>query len=50
MGGVRNYVMVKRRDLNREKNVERAFTGVALPRSATPAKGEGKGAGKDAKQ
>ena len=51
MGAVRKYVMVKRRDLNREKNVERSFTGVALPGSAAPAKAEskapGKGAGKD---
>ena len=50
MGAVRKYVMVRRRDHNREKNVERAFTGAAPPRPATPAKSEGKGPDKDVKQ
>ena len=45
MGVVRKYVMVKRRDFNREKNVVGAFTGAATPGPATPAKAEGKGHG-----
>jgi hypothetical protein len=46
MGVVRKYVMVKRRDLNREKNVAGAFTGAIQPtKPATPAKAEGKGSG-----
>jgi hypothetical protein len=50
MGAVRKHVMVKRRDLNREKNVARAFTGVALPGSTTPAKPQGKGPPTEGKQ
>ena len=50
MGAVRKYVMVRRRDHNREKNVERAFTGAAPGGPAAPAKSEGKGHDKDVKQ
>jgi hypothetical protein len=43
MMAVRKYVMTKRRDLNREKNVAGVFTGAAFTKPATPAKAEGKG-------
>ena len=50
MAAVRKYVMVKRRDLNREKNVAGAFTGANPTKPATPAKAEGKGSGDADKQ